>query len=611
MSRVFVFWTGLCYYNVNKNNSKNMNKPKIVDRKELSKEINKKYIEMWELFQNNSIDESIFTDNFLEIYEELQNKVFLLLSSSKKNQHDKLEENIEKLFQNTFRKAILSIIKINSVNTQNLDFGIFKSKWMLRLRWWKSKIEFRQWDKYNEFLRMYSELFFWRKDVQIKTYVEKLDSNKIRKSPYYIINIIWKDFSKTLLISDQIWEATFVYNWMIESDKFVEIEKWQEVDGLKPIKVVYSESYSNELKELITQKKLYSYEESEISDEDLQLKEEEYFNKLYLKTVLSSITDNKWNKINEDLNTIWVVRFRELYFWTNTKYWKISWQRLLKNNWWANNIVLKKVLGLIGIDRKKLATIKLDYENNEHIIKLLNNITDDKWKKIVVDFENISLLEFSKLNLWYDTNLWEIVWITLLTNKWGESNIWLRNIFKIIWIERLDLPSQVVDYNNKTHIKELLDNVTDKDWNKLKLDFKSIWLEKFKKLYFWYSTKFWKLMWYTILNNSWWENTKVLKKILELWWIKRLDLAHEDIKFNNPEHIKEVLSIPTDREWRAVKINLNTIRMKEFSNLYFWYGTRFWLVTWQSLLIKNWKVNNQTVRKVLKLIWIERLDLPE
>lgn len=493
-----------------------MNKPTIVDRKELSKEINKKYIEMGELLWNNSIDERIFTDKFLEIYEEIQNKVFLLLSSSEKLDKDKVEENIEKIFQDAFRKAIESIIKINSINTQNLDFSIFKSKWMLRLRWWKSKIEFKQWDKYNEFLRIYNELFFWRKDVQIKTYMEKLDSNKIRKSPYYIINIIWGDFSKTLLISNQIWEATFVYNWMIESGKFAEIEKWQEINGLKPIKVVYSEDYSNELKDLITKKELYSYEGAEISDEDLQLKEEDYFNKLYLKTVLSSITNNEWNKIEVDLKKIWLREFSKKFsFWNGTIFWKVHWKTLLRNNWWENNIALKKILEIVWIERKDLQTEIVDYKDKKQLKEILKIATDKDWNNSETDFKIIHVTQFSKLYFGYGTKYGITTGRTILSNNWWPTNIALRKVLKIMWVERNDLPKNDINFWNNEHITEILKHITNKDWNKIDVDLKTVSVDDFSRLYFWYWTRFWRIYWKTLLRNNWWENRKSLEKIIE------------------------------------------------------------------------------------------------
>ncbi len=581
-----------------------------ITRKDLSKEIQKKYRELNELFWAKWINENKFTDKFLEIYEEVQNKVFVLLSSSEKLNQEKVEETVEKLFQNTFNKAILSIIDINKSNALLLNYSIFKSKWTIE-RWknWKSNFDFKEWFKYEEFLKLYNELFFWKKDVDLKIYMENVDSSKVRNSPYFIINIYWNNIWKTILLSNKIWEATFIYNTIIEPKSFEFTTKWQEINWERPIRIVYDENYTKELKELILQKEFYEYKDSEITDEDVNKREQDYYNKIYIKTILTSITDAKWNKVDIDLNTIWVVDFRNLYFWKNTKYGKISGQRLLKNNWWTNSAILKKVLEIYWINRKDLADTKLDYNNQEHIKELLNNVTDSKLNKVEVDYNKISLIEFSKLNLWHWTEFWKIKWITLLINVWWENNITLRNILSMNWVERKDLPSETIDYNNESHIKTILSSITDKYWDKLEVDLKTIWLENFKKLYFGYNTRFWKINWYWVLRASWWEATKVLKKVLEKWWISRWDLASDDIEYNNPEHIREVLAYPSDKSGNKIQIDLNTIRMKQFDNLYFWYGTRFWLVTWQSLLIKNWNVNNPTVKKVLELIGIQRPDL--
>lgn len=68
-------------------------------------------------------------------------------------------------------------------------------------------------------------MFLWRKDVTKEVFIEKLDDNKMRKIPYRIIYVKWPNFSRTILISDQIWEASFVYDWLIDKKSFENIEK--------------------------------------------------------------------------------------------------------------------------------------------------------------------------------------------------------------------------------------------------------------------------------------------------------------------------------------------------------------------------------------------------
>ena len=132
-----------------------------------------------------------------------------------------------------------------------------------------------------------------------------------------------------------------------------------------------------------------------------------------------------------------------------------------------------------------------------------------------------------------------------------------------------------------------------------------ITVSEFTKLFFWHGTKFWLICWHTILVNNDWNNNIILKKILELCWIIRKDLPSEIFDYHNPEHIKEILSIITNNKWDIIDIDLNKIWIVEFRKLYFWYWTKFWKISGNTLLTKFWQgINNKTLNVMLNSYWI-------
>ncbi len=224
------------------------------------------------------------------------------------------------------------------------------------------------------------------------------------------------------------------------------------------------------------------------------------------------------------MNIIWVRDFHTLYFWHWTIFWSVTWATILLNNWWQNNISLKKVLEIVWISRPDLPSSKLDYKNPEHIIILLSSIIDRDWNKLELDLKTIWCDSFSHIYFWYWTIFWSVVWATILKNNWWWSNISLKRILESVWILRPDLPSEELNFKDIEHIKILLSSITDKDWNKLELDLKTIWCDSFSHIYFWYWTEFWILSWQSLLKNNWWWSNISLKKILESVWISRPDL---------------------------------------------------------------------------------------
>jgi hypothetical protein len=59
----------------------------------------------------------------------------------------------------------------------------------------------------------------------VKQFEETLSPERMRKIPYQIYHITTKNIQKTVLISDQIGQATFVYDTIISPEIFQIIEK--------------------------------------------------------------------------------------------------------------------------------------------------------------------------------------------------------------------------------------------------------------------------------------------------------------------------------------------------------------------------------------------------
>ena len=104
-------------------------------------------------------------------------------------------------------------------------------------------------DKYRQFLNILLLININIEDLLI--YEEKIDKDIMRQYPYKIIYISEWNIDKTVLISDEIWQATFVYDWIIRIEKFENYEKWEQIEWLVAKQIPYSEKYLENLKEAI------------------------------------------------------------------------------------------------------------------------------------------------------------------------------------------------------------------------------------------------------------------------------------------------------------------------------------------------------------------------
>lgn len=184
------------------------------------------------------------------------------------------------------------------------------------------------------------------------------------------------------------------------------------------------------------------------------------------------------------------------------------------------------------------------------------------------------------------------------------------------------------DIDKSKYLKEVLNIVTDKKWNKVEVDLSNIKLWKFNKLYFWYGSSYWMKSWKSLWDVLFLFNNKGFNRMLELWWIEKQEISsnikelnikniepikeldiiepiNNEIDYFNNEHIKSLLSNITNAKWKKIEVDFSIITIKDFKKLYFWYWTKYWMISWTKLMNKWW-----TMRSMLELIWIKRLKLP-
>ncbi len=511
---------------------------------------------------------------------------------------------VENFKKNSFRKFPYKIITLKTENT-SLTIAINNQIWEgTYVYYWIIEpsvlSNVSKWDKINDkspvFIK-YSDKFKENLEVLLSDdFLRKWSDSLDYKNPEHL---------KILLssITDKYWNELKIDLRTVWIEAFIDWYFWHMTVFQK---VTWRMILKNGLWIInkISLKKILEY--IWVLRPDLPSKELDYKNSKHIETLLSSITDKDWNKIDVDLNTILLIKFSKLNFWYWTEFWVVKWSTILINNWLNNIKTLKKVLGLVWIKRLDLGIKNVDCKNLEHIKILLSSITDGYWNKVEVDLKTIWVLYFSKLNFWYWTEFWMIKWSTILERNWWRDNKTLMKILWYYWIKRLDLGIKNVDCKNLEHIKILLSSITDGYWNKVEVDLKTIWVRDFSKLNFWYWTEFWIVKWWKILSKNSWLKIETLENILTSAWISRNYWNFED-----PNHIKLLLSNITDKDWNNLEIDLKTIWVVDFSKLHFWYWTEFWKVTWTIILNNNGGANSISLKKILGFWLISRLDLPD
>ncbi len=210
--------------------------------------------------KNNTISdlENEFLSKVLSILE-LSNNVILNSKTANNSEYSlKILKRYERLFQKSdnikdidelLDMYLLGILEILSIETIKLDFDIYppENSETIKSGNWKYDKKWKTVEKYKLFLKLLVNK--WVKISEIVVYEEKKNKRRIRKKPYKIIYISQDSIEKTIVISDTLWEATYIYDWIIKIDKFRDNKKWQVIDWLIVNKVIFWVNYSNTLEQ--------------------------------------------------------------------------------------------------------------------------------------------------------------------------------------------------------------------------------------------------------------------------------------------------------------------------------------------------------------------------
>ena len=176
----------------------------------------------------------------------------------------------------------------------------------------KNKITVKKTDKNKILKRVLHDLWYKPSDI-IKIFVENLDTNRMRKIPYNIYYLDKSGMKKSVLICDQIWQATFVYEEIIDTDIFQNIEKWETIWDSQALKIIYSKkSFGSNLEIALSDTLNFDEKEKKIVNEDeekadLLVKKGKYtLLELQELNIPEKVlwTYNKWNVYSKEMNKL-------------------------------------------------------------------------------------------------------------------------------------------------------------------------------------------------------------------------------------------------------------------------------------------------------------------
>lgn len=198
----------------------------------------------------------------------------------------------------------------------------------------KNKIIVKKADKIKILKRVLNN--FWYKQSEIiKVSVENLDSNRMRKIPYNIYHLNKSGLQKTILICDEIWQATFVYEGIIDSKEFLNIEKWETVWDSRALKIIYhKKTFEENIISALSGKLTFEEKEKKIVNEEEEKADIEKKEKI-TKEELFKIMRNYKSTVQESYDYFMNISSRTIYWfvikgnhitWLKTISWiKIEW----------------------------------------------------------------------------------------------------------------------------------------------------------------------------------------------------------------------------------------------------------------------------------------------
>ncbi len=333
-------------------------------------------------------------------------------------------------------------LKILMSKIKKLDFDIFKKEKVQIKKWVndkESKVELKTRWKYSIFIKLLKKLNYNLDDII--QYEEKINTDRMRTIPYLIVQLNKKWKERTVLISDEIWQASFVYEWILEPDDFLNIEKWEEIKWIKCRKIIYNkDSYAINLRLLLENDfvdekigKNFINEEKEIADSKLE-SFDDY--KSYLENNRADF-EEYWILFGENWD-----KTVDLSWIKNPNKFKLFWYMALT---WLRN--LNKALW--NIDKWEVVIIPYAWE-------ILADFFEKSWyivTKKTEKKEKVKLYCFNDCKIYFENNREEFegYWILFGQNwdktvdlswiknpnkfklflQWAKS--WLRNLNRVLW----------------------------------------------------------------------------------------------------------------------------------------------------------------------------------
>ena len=317
----------------------------------------------------------------------------------------------------------------------------------------KNKITVKKAGKNKILKRVLHDLWYKPSEI-IKVSVENLNANRMRKIPYNIYHLDKSGLQKTILICDEIWQATFVYEGIIDTENFQNIEKWETIWDSQALKIIYSKkSFESSLEIALSDTLTFEEKEGKIENEDEEqednIKKEQY-----------TIEELKKLKIPESV--LW-----------EDKYWRDYVMKI--NEKYSNKILplsLKWLDKILQCEKKKLKRmealwmrIREKYTIQE--IRALNVSeevlwNDRKWKIYAEEINKILLYKELPTSLrWLATILW-----CKAVKKDLKEALWmiLKKDYTISELKALNIPEEVLWDNNywKSYAEKINKEYPDK-----------------------------------------------------------------------------------------------------------------------------------------------------
>lgn len=229
---------------------------------------------------SNEKDKNILEEKVLDILFRIEDEVSQIIWNKKERTALETEEvfnrylnlnNIEINYENidnVLDKLITVLYQEVKKRKIKLKHDLFEN-WKSYIRKGDSndKLEFKTSDKIKLLQKVLYNM--WYDTSKIQQYEEKINPERMRQIPYQIFHLTDENNKKTVLICNEIGQATFVYDWIISTSNFQDIQKWEEIDWIIPIKIIYNKNTFEKNLEIALNSKLeFNQKEEKIINEN-------------------------------------------------------------------------------------------------------------------------------------------------------------------------------------------------------------------------------------------------------------------------------------------------------------------------------------------------------